>query len=320
MLKFFTSLLGRSSVEAALSAAEDYLNSDEIAKAEAILARLIDKAPLDSRGRELMGRVLTIRATKAEERGDLHAAAEARSQAYEHYLAAVEMNPDSAGLQQSAGVIAMMAGESNAALVHFESAASLDPTNPQHPLYAAQLLIGQDRLEEARESLKATLRLDPDEPIAYASLAIIALQQQQFELALSHIAEAREIAPDDTRFRVQEAKIHRRIGDPARATELLIALSAAERAEAGVTFELASSFSDLGQHTRVAEVWMNRHRHQQGDANAYKSAVRAGAAFLLAGRPDEAIRWLETAKLIAPTSPEVIALELAIAEDTASNR
>ena len=303
----------REAVEAALAAANDYLARNEIPKAEAILATLIQQAPRESRARELMGQLLVIKATDADRRGDRDAARELRRGALAHYRSVVELEPNSAGLRQSAGMIAVTAGQMEAALELFRDAERLDPWNPQHPLYAAQILIRQQRHREAAEALERTLTLDPNEPVAHASLAMMALEQRRFDEALAKIAEARELCPRDLRFRIQEAKIHRVRGDPRRALELLVGLSADERAREAVAYEIAAAYTARQEHVKAALAWEHCHRTRPTDPDAYLAAVRAGEALLRAGRREEARQWLAQARLAAPNAPEVRALAQALA-------
>jgi predicted Zn-dependent protease len=301
--------VSEEAVEAALTAADQYLNAQEIEKAEAILTRLVTRAPAEGRARELLGQVLTLRASRAERRGERDAAVAARLDALEQYRAAVALDPDSAGLHHSAGVVAMAAGQADAALELFGRASRLAPENPQHPLYAAQVLIQQQQFAAAEEALRAVLALDPDEPVAHASLAIVAIETGRVDDAMAAIGEARAIAPRDLRFRAQEARIHRRAGDPQRALELLTALTPRERLDPAVAAEVAASFSAVGDHGSAAEVWAEQFRQRSEHPDAYRLAVQAGHASLEAGERGRAVWWVEQARLLGGLSPEVRALE-----------
>jgi len=296
---------GADEIDAALDAAHQYLDGDDLPRAEAVLAVLLDKAPREARAHELLGQVLARRGVKARAAGDPAAAGEAYAEAYEHYAIAVELDADSAGLQQSAGIVAHAAGLPEEALAHYRAAASLDPRRAQYPLYAAQVLIETKRYDEATTALDTVIVLDPDEPIAHASLAIVALEQGRYDEALSHIAEARRIVPGDLRFRAQEARIHRRRGAPEMAVELLEATDEPSRATEVVAVELAESYGDLDRHADAAMIWEQIFRRQRGEPRAYRTAVRAGQAHLRAGSTEAARRWLSRAKILAWSEPEV---------------
>ncbi len=300
------------SIEAALAAADDYFNTQELEKAELILDRLIERAPREGRAHEMMGQVLSLRAAGAAERGEAGIARSLRREAYAHYRTAAEIGPPSAGLEQSAGTIAMLAEEPEAALAHFEAASTLDPVNPQHPLYAAQLFIARDDRDAARSRLDRVLELDPDEPLAHASLAVIALEDGRVEDARARIAHARALAPHDVRFRVQEARILRRSGLAQQAVETLLALGEAAWRDEAVAAELAAGYDALARHHDAARVWMFRFGTGDPASSSYRDAARAGEALRRAGDLDEARHWLGEASMLAPDAPEVRALGAAL--------
>src|SRR5688572_16117204 len=60
-------------IEASLAAAQEYVQQGEVAKAEAILRTLIDRAPSESRAHEMLGQVLIEKASNAERSADAQA-------------------------------------------------------------------------------------------------------------------------------------------------------------------------------------------------------------------------------------------------------
>ena len=299
-------------VEAALSSAQQYFVEQKIFEAELILRKLIERAPQEYRAHELLGQVLLATAMQPVAEPDPRAAAQAIVQAYEEYRQATQLIPDqvdptvAAGLNQSAGEIASIAGRLDDALDHFQRAGRLDPVNPKHPLYEGQILLQRRRLAEARRALQRVLVIDPNEAYAHASLATVALEQDDQVQAIEHIEEARRIAPNDLTIRVQEARVRRLCDQPRRALELLVLLTEQERAEEAVVSEIASCYRLLGQPAKAAQAW--RHRYQLRP-EAWRAAARAAQAYLDAKQPDEARWWYERARLAAPTSPEVKSLD-----------
>lgn len=300
-------------VEAALAAAESYLASGEPVQAEAIIALLVEKAPDNALAREMYGRIRLAQAAGASASGDPAMARQRFAEAYEQYRQACKLDPQSAGLQQSAGEIAHTAGLLPEALVHYQAAGQLDRLDLRPPLYEAQVLIEMGRLDEAENALQTAMAIDADEPTIHASLAAIELARADYEAALRHIHVARRISPDDLRFRVQEARIHRRAGYPTNALELLVNLRPEERAEAGATFEIASGFEMIGDHVRAAEAWEHRCRLAPSAPDAGSNAARAGLARLRAGQREQAWSWLKQARLLDPDAAEVRQLEQAMA-------
>lgn len=268
------------------------------------MLRLLDRAPEEPHALELHGQLLMAKATDARDRGNHAAAATHFGEAYERYAALVQLQPSSAGLQQSAGEMAQVAGRLDDALRHYQQARDLSPEDPKPHFFTAQIHIQRGEHDQAIVALERVLALDPDEPLAHASLANVALQQERYDDALKHISEAREIRPDDFSFRVIEASIHRRMGQPRHALELLIVLSPRERSAWFVAEELAAGHVALGDHLQVAEVWGHVHRSNPRHPRAYLAAVRAGEAMLKAGNRQEARLWLDQAQMDAPEAPE----------------
>ena len=307
-----TTQISEEKIQASLIAAEEYLRSDDAMKAQAILLKLVERVPTDARAHEMLGQTLTLMALQADRKGDARSG-DIRRSAYEQYRIAVDLKPGSAGLQQSAGQIALEAGETDAALHHFHEAGRLDPTNPQYPLYEAQPLIKLARYDEAKAALNRVLALDPDEAIAHASLAMIELELKNYDQALRHMAEARRIQPNDIGLRAQEAKIHRRMGDPKVGLQLLLSLGPSDRAQEVVAVEIASCYEQIGEPINAARAWQQCYQAKPTDSRAYLWAVRAAESLLKAGEREQATLWLQQAQLAAPQAPEVKALEDAVA-------
>ncbi|MHC4218947.1 MAG: tetratricopeptide repeat protein [Planctomycetota bacterium] len=299
-----------SAHETAVAAAEQYLDGNDLASAETILVKLLEQAPANHRAHELLGRVLYLKSLTVRRGGDGKSGDALIQEAYRHYRASVEAAGEldaevAAGLNQSAGEIASAAGLPDRAAEHFQAAGRLDPTAPKHPLYEAQVLIQLGRPAEARRALERVLTLDPDEAYAHASLAAVALLEDDHASALQHIQEAREIAPGNLGIRIQEARIRRQCDQPRHALELLLALDAGLRAEEAVTAELAACYLALDQPLEAARVWERRYRRGPQRPTAWRAAVGAAHSHLAAGRREEALWWYEQARLAAPDQPEV---------------
>ena len=302
----------QEAIEKALAAAQDYFLKQRLTEAQLILRKLIERAPQEYRAYELYGQVLLAKGMQAGAQGDPRVATDAIVQAYQQYRWATELVPSdteptaAAGLHQSAGEIASIVGRLDDALDHFQRAGRLDPVNPKHALYEGQILLQQHRQAEARRALQRVLAVDPNEAYAHASLAMIALEQDDHVQAIEHIEEARRIAPNDLNLRVQEARVRRLCDQPRRALELLVLLTEQERAEEAVASQIASCYRLIGQPTKAAQAW--RHRYQLRP-DAWRAAARAAQAYLDAQQPDAARWWYERARLAAPSSPEVRSLD-----------
>jgi tetratricopeptide (TPR) repeat protein len=294
-------------IEASLSAANQYLQTGEIVEAEAILRTLIGRAPEEPRGHELLGQTLMQKALNAEKSGDSASAIDLKKQAYGAYLEAVRCDSHTAGLQHSAGLMAMAAGESDAALTHFQAAEKLDSSNPQYALFAAQLLMQMKRLDDAQAALQRVLAASPQEPYAHASMAMLLLERGEFEQALQEISTARGVLPDDVGLRAQHAKVYRRMNQPRKALELLVGLEANDRAQEAVAFEIASAYDMLGDPSKAGAAWEScaQVNPQAAPDRVAYAALQAARMYLKAGETGDALRCAQVAERVTPDAAEV---------------
>jgi tetratricopeptide (TPR) repeat protein len=270
----------------------------------------MEQAPQECRALELSGRILYLRGLQAASsgggggggaggEGDQAAAAAFIAQAHDRYLAAIEcQGAPPAGLHQSAGEIAAAAGRLDAALDHFRAAGTLDPLDPKHPLYEAQMLMKLGRTAEAAQAIDRVLAIDPGEPFAHATLASASLEARDCTAAIGHIEAARRLAPADLAIRIHEASIRRRCDQPRQGLELLVGLDEPTRSQEIVTAEIAECFRALGQPASAAAAWEARYRLNPRDPSAWQSASRAADAHLEAGNR-EAARWWQAAAAAA---------------------
>lgn len=301
-------------IDAALTAAEDYFHRRDLASAETILTRLIETAPDSYRGHELMGSVLYLEAVEDHAAGgEAHDGLYGR--AHDHFRIAARLAEEAdpfaaAGLHQSAGEIASVAGRTEEALEHFRSAGRLEPDVAKHPLYEGQMLLQLGRLDEAGAALERAVTLEADNAFTHASLATVALESGEPERALERIAEARRLDPGSLAIRLSHARILRGCNQPQTAVELLLSLDEEDRARHPVADEIARGFRMLGVHEAAAAAWEHCYRRHPDD---WRAAVAAAHAWIEAGDA-AAARWLyEQARLSAPPGAvEVSALERAL--------
>jgi tetratricopeptide (TPR) repeat protein len=199
----------------------------------------------------------------------------------------------------------MAADDRAAALAHFQEAERLDPANAQYALFAAQLLKQDHRLDEAEAAIQRALALDPTEPYARATLAMIALERQQFDRALQEITIARQGLPDDVGLRAQHAKVYRHMNQPRQGLELLIGLADADRAQEAATFEIATAFDMLGEPMRAAAAWELCLQATTGaPARRAYAALQAARLYLKARALADAGRCATIAQQADPRSRE----------------
>lgn len=294
------------SIDIALASADEYLNRQDYLSAELILRKLIEKAPNEGRAYELYGKCLLTRALLPETQADPEKKADLLNQTYEQYNKATELigtdEEDAvwvSALHQTTGEIAWQAKRPDDALRHYLKAGELSPINPKPPLYASQIYIQRGLLVEAEKELQRVLEIDPDQPYALASLAAVAVQREDYAMAISKIEAARKIAPRDLGLRIQEAKIRRLAGQPLRGIQLLILLEDQVRVQTAVTAEIAECYFALDEPLKAIEAWEYRYDITE----TFLAAIQVAEACIRAGRYEDALRWIDQASLLEPDSP-----------------
>ncbi len=202
------------------------------------------------------------------------------AEAYEQYVAALSIGPRDAATEFAAGTMARICMKFELATEHYAAAQSADMANPTYALYLAQMQRRMNQIEEAKVSLLRVVKLQPDNAIAWGTLADIALNENKLDIATQHIARARELEPRVGTWRLIEARILKRQSKPEQALLVLNGLSETERIELFNVRLIAECNAMLGdQDAAVAAVV------KAADGNP----MNADLAF-------EAATWLHRAK------------------------
>ncbi|MFK7959189.1 MAG: tetratricopeptide repeat protein [Phycisphaerales bacterium] len=280
----------------ALKAAEEYIHSGDRDAAESILATALTRRPDEPRASELLGRVLMGRANSARSEGLTAISDAQRAEAWTYYRIAAAGRPDDAGLQTSAGLIGMTAGDNDGAMVCFERAEAADPSAVQAPLYLGQIHLGASRSEEAAAAFERVLALDPDEPYALSSLAVARMNLGDLDRAIELAAEARSIAPRDAGIRLIEARVLRGAGRAEESLRRLLALPADVRLGFAMTAEIAAAELALDRPAAAAKTWGAAWAALPAGPERGAAADGAARAWTAAGASEEAWNWVGRAR------------------------
>lgn len=173
--------------------------------------------------------------------------------AYKSLEAAIAIGPESAALQAETGTVANAAGLLDRSIEHYSRAKQLDPSNPIHPLYLGMVQVKAGKDHEAMASFAIAAKLNPDLAEAWGSMGELELRNNQLDIALTHIQRARGIQPESLKWRLAEAKAHKRQNEPAKSLDLLANLPEKQRYNADVIPVIADSLAMLKQAARRAE-------------------------------------------------------------------
>lgn len=227
--------------------------------------------------------------------------------AYEQVLIALDIGPRTADVEFRAGLLASESGQPEAAIEHFQAARAADATNADYPLYLAQSQLATGEVLAAKASLLAAVNLDPDNATAWGTFAEIALRENSLDLALQHVRKARALQPDNTVWRLIEARTLKRQGHAEEALLVLTALPAPEQRDAPVLSLIAECYALLGRLGDAA----NRYA-DASDRRATDPALARQAAEWLrrAGELDRAAQYADRAAMLGDPAGAALATEL----------
>jgi predicted Zn-dependent protease len=266
--------------EAAIAAAEALLADNRPSDAVMVAERLAGQVPDRMDVHELHARaLLTLGGHPDLPPGDRAAVLARAADAYDRAAALDALNP---ALRHAAGVVSDSAGRAAAAADHYEAAHRADPSNAQYALYLGLARARAGRNDEARSLLELAERAMPESPDPKAALADLAARSGDRALARRKIAEARTLAPSSAELRLADARMRRLDGDPRGALDLLLALDAPERRDAGTAEEIAASFDALGDHRAAAQAL---EESCAAAPNDWRRSLRAASAWMRAGDP-----------------------------------
>lgn len=291
-----------------LIAVDRWLSDGDAVKAEVIAARLVELDPDSIVALQAHGNCLLILGSLADQSGDFANATALRQRADASYQSALihAGSKAEAPLLHQAALAAAATGDLERACVVHIRAASMDPTDPTHPIFAANTLTRLEHPEEATTWFDRAIEIAPDEPWAWAGRAECQRQLQRFDEALAAIrtARSRSVARGTESgfpFRVAEARILRESGQPRRAADLLYAIDSSEHTRGSIS-ELAAACTDIGEHRRAAEAWEQFNVQNPGDV---ASMLAAAECWIRADELEEAAAWLNLAET-AGAPPSVI--------------
>ena len=262
-------------IEQVLESVQVYVSSEDYPPAIAILKSAIARYPLDVDLRFALG--------------DLYMMTEDFALAYDQYAAAIEYSEGPVPKAQfTAGTLANTIDQPELALVHYEAAMKGDQSNPDYPLYLANIQFKLNKLEEAKASLAIAAKLTPDRAMVYATWAKIALRQNKLTIASQQITKARNLEPAESAWIIIEANIEKRSGNPDRAIELLSALTQDALDDSETMRLLAESYGMVGRPADAASRMVDYANVHNDDAQA---AFDAAIWLQRADELEDAILW-----------------------------
>jgi len=292
----------RAYVEEQRQLAADYFDHDNTEGARLIVRELLERYPNDYESHNLMARILMREGQWPK--------------AYDAFARSLEINPKQSDSHGASGVIAEThLRKLEVARDHYKAAARLAPTQPQHPLYLANVLLKLNELDDARLAALEALKLDDTIATAHVILANIAAKQGKIDMAISSIQRARDLTPPTDNnyiaYLLRHAEFLRRRDVKGReeALAMLLNLEARYYLLRRVVEQITLTHRSLEQYDQAAQHWAGWYTRNPAD---FAAAAEAGLAYVKAGQMDEAKRYLRAAQAIKPHHPLVQALAQAV--------
>jgi predicted Zn-dependent protease len=250
-----------ATIAAVLDSSRTYMKQGEWGKAEAELQAAAQRAPEDQDVRVALAE--TLLATKKY------------PESYEQYEKALAIGPRDPKLEFAAGQVASQAGMNDRAIEHYSMAQARDPKNGSIPLMLGMAQRKSGNIDGAKASLLRAANMDPANAYAWGSLADIALGENNLEIASQHIAKARQLQPESREWRVIEARVLARKGEPEQALMVLLPMDASQRREPPIVRLIAQCYGMLNRTSDVTSTWVEAAR---GDATNAEFAYEAASA------------------------------------------
>lgn len=261
-------------LEGVLASVQTLVRDEEYSQARTVLESAVVQYPGD----------LDLRVSY----GDLLMVTGAYGEAYDQFVAAIEIGPATADMEFTAGTLANTLGQKEAAVGHYERALRMNPGNPEYPLYLAAVQIQMNNLIDAKTNLALAAQLAPERAEVWAMRADVALRENKGSIALQMVQKARELQPRVVDWIVLEAKVRKRAGDTERAINLLTGLPQNAMQDPEILKLLAECFGMMGRPGDAASRYLDAAQASPEDADlAFECAVWLERA----GDREGALRW-----------------------------
>lgn len=286
------------SIEAALAAAQVYIRDSKFTEATMILEKLVQRAPTDQAAHVAFAQALRGQDKHAEAYREFEAAIALGQSAPANRADAAatgQRDPVTAQLHFEAGTCANKINKIDRAIEHYWMAQTLDAAEPRYPLFLGMMQIKSGDESAANASLLRATYLKPDLAEAWGTLAELAARKNQLGIATQHLAQARKLQPEVARWRILEARILNRAGEPEKAATILLALDPHTRAEKQVVTLLAESYGLLKKPLDAANLWASAAKLNASDPEYH---YQAALWFQRAGEPAKAAASAKTAAML----------------------
>ncbi|HUU83064.1 MAG TPA: tetratricopeptide repeat protein [Phycisphaerae bacterium] len=212
---------------------------------------------------------------------------------------------------------------------HLQKAVEIDGDYLPARIHYARLLAQAGEASESRAQFAVVCQGQPDSWHAQVAAASAARELGDLELALRHLDQALELAPDEQLVRRHRADLFRRLNDPeqarrerARAEALppsppmadpVLEAARADAAPAQLHFQRGLNHYHAGRIEEAITAW---EKAAEADPDADIVSVYLGPALVRAGRPADAVEHYKRALRSAPDNAVLLMRTAALLRTT----
>lgn len=218
-------------------------------------------------------------------------------EAFDHYLAAIKLDPRLAGAFKAMGILLVQQGKPADAVAFAQRATELAPGDADAHDALGAALLGSGREAAAVEAYRAVVRIHPDKLTARCNLAAALCAAGHVAEALAWCEETIRRMPRSAEARLKHSEVLRSVG---RHPEALAAAREAVRLKPDAPENLIALGLALGLTRHWPEAADAFHRAVQLDPNSAHAHLLLGLALRDSGRTNEAVEALASALRLQP--------------------
>ncbi len=199
-----------------------------------------------------------------------------REQAEEAFSRSLSLDPaDPTALEGRANYRAGIKGDLDGALIDLQAAVEVAPGSTTTWNAIGNVQSARGDTQSAEEAFKKAIALDPQDPVAYANLAILYLDQSRVEEAKAAIDQAFAADPSFDVALVARGRYHMQTGEVDRAIDDLLAASVSNPSYSQGQLLLAAAHYQKGDRVPAEQAVDNADRLDDNDPviSSYRAAL-----------------------------------------------
>lgn len=236
--------------------------------------------------------------------------------AFSRVLKLLDSNPDNAGLNEFAGIIAQLSNHREDASSFFLTAITLEPNAIGSALNLINLHDSTNTLEDAEKVLRQALENSPGSYALLAGLAKIAADKQDIDSAASYLQKAITANPSNPEPRITLVKLYRQYNQTDKAAKVLATALAAFPTNPQLRIADAQQEIVTGNPDSAIKVLRSI---LQDDPTSADALLTLAIALSKLDRPDEAIDPMRRAHQLIPSSYKITAQLISLETQLGNN-